>query len=76
MITDYWIQQSTRADTVNTYPVLRRGQVYWDCVTLSASESSPITASLLEEKDPDESWAFKIVRRTLVGSLTGETRRD
>jgi hypothetical protein len=52
-----------------------KGQVYWDCITMSASESSPISASLLEETDPDESWALKLVRRTLAGSSTDETLR-
>jgi hypothetical protein len=52
-----------------------KGQIYWDCITISASESSPISALLLEETDPDESWALKLVRRTLAGSLTDETLR-
>lgn len=43
-------------------------QLYWDCVTQSASEISPISSSLLEDKNPDETWAFKILRRATAGS--------
>ncbi|OAK94757.1 hypothetical protein IQ06DRAFT_81513 [Phaeosphaeriaceae sp. SRC1lsM3a] len=68
-----WILQKQLLSTRILY--YDRDQIYWDCITLSASESSPITASLLEEKDPDEIWALKLVRRTLVGPLASEALR-
>lgn len=45
------------------------GEVFWDCVTVSASESSPISASLLFDLNPDETWALKILRKALAGSM-------
>ncbi|KAH7398502.1 heterokaryon incompatibility protein-domain-containing protein [Pyrenochaeta sp. MPI-SDFR-AT-0127] len=51
------------------------GEIYWDCVTVSASESSPIAASLLYDSDPDETWALKLIRRTLAGSTNTRALR-
>lgn len=51
------------------------GEIYWDCITVSASESSPIAASLLYDSDPDETWALKLIRRTLAGSTNTVTLR-
>lgn len=45
-----------------------RGELFWDCVTLSASESSPVCVSLLADSDPEETWALKLLRRTIVGA--------
>jgi hypothetical protein len=42
-------------------------EIYWDCITPSASERSPIFASLLDDGNPDEMWAFRLLRRTVVG---------
>ena len=52
-----------------------RGEIFWDCMTVSASESSPISTSLLDDKDPDETWALKLVRKTLVASHNSDTLR-
>jgi hypothetical protein len=52
------------------------GEIYWDCITVSASESSPILASLLGNDDPNETWALELIRRTLVGSNNTETLRQ
>ncbi|OAL04083.1 hypothetical protein IQ06DRAFT_345279 [Phaeosphaeriaceae sp. SRC1lsM3a] len=41
------------------------GEIFWDCNTVSASESSPIATSLLQDENPDETWAFKTIRRTI-----------
>ncbi|KAH7401142.1 heterokaryon incompatibility protein-domain-containing protein [Phaeosphaeria sp. MPI-PUGE-AT-0046c] len=53
-----------------------RGEIFWDCITVTASESSPISASLLSEADPDEVWALKYIRRMIAGSGNHDTRRD
>lgn len=53
-----------------------RGEIFWDCITTTASESSPISASLLREADPDEAWALKYVRRMIAGSEKDDTRRS
>jgi hypothetical protein len=42
------------------------GEIFWDCSTISASESSPISTSLLDDNDPDETWALKLMRRTFA----------
>ncbi len=52
-----------------------KGELFWDCVTLSASESSPISASLLYDADPDETWALKLLRKTLAKSINAESLR-
>lgn len=52
------------------------GEVFWDCNTVSASESSPISTSLLDDPDPDDTWALKIVRKTLAASQNAETLRQ
>ncbi|KAF1838122.1 ankyrin [Decorospora gaudefroyi] len=52
------------------------GELYWDCVTTSASESSPIAASLIHNNDPDETWGLKLIRRTLAGSTDVHTLRS
>jgi hypothetical protein len=51
------------------------GEIYWDCITVSASESSPVSASLLQDDDPDETWVLKLIRRTLAGSTNTGTLR-
>lgn len=43
-------------------------QLYWDCVTQPASEISPVSASLLEDRNPDETWAFRVLRQATAGS--------
>lgn len=45
-----------------------RGELFWECITCSASESSPISASLLEDDNPNETWAFRFLRRTISGA--------
>lgn len=52
-----------------------QGEIFWDCITATASESSPISASLLSETDPDEAWALKYIRRMIAGSENYDTRR-
>lgn len=51
------------------------GEVHWDCITSSASESSPVSISLLDETNPEEAWALKLLRRTLAGSLSNHELR-
>lgn len=43
------------------------GDLFWDCITQSASESSPVPISLLENNDPEKTWAFRILRRAIAG---------
>ncbi|KAF2870589.1 hypothetical protein BDV95DRAFT_63951 [Massariosphaeria phaeospora] len=50
-----------------------RGELYWDCITMSASESSPISTSLLTDANPEETWALKLIRRTLAGTTGVDT---
>jgi hypothetical protein len=50
-------------------------ELYWDCVTVSASESSPISASLLHDANPDETWALKLICKTLAGSKAADVLR-
>jgi hypothetical protein len=45
-----------------------KGELFWDCITHSVSESSPVSTSLLENDNPDETWAFRILRRAIAGS--------
>lgn len=68
-----WILQEQLLSTRILY--YDHGEIYWDCITVSASESSPILTSLLDETDPDETWALKLVRRTLAGQTTDDTLR-
>jgi hypothetical protein len=49
------------------------GEIFWECISSSASESSPMTASLLDEVDPDEAWALKLIRKTLANSSNNDT---
>lgn len=51
------------------------GEIFWDCITVSASESSPISTSLIYDENPDETWALKLIRRSLVGSTDKEKIR-
>lgn len=44
------------------------GELFWDCLTISASESSPISASLLDDKSPSETWALKLLRKSIAHS--------
>lgn len=44
-----------------------KGEIFWDCNTVSASESSPISTYLLQDENPDETWALRTIRRTLSG---------
>jgi hypothetical protein len=68
-----WVLQEQLLSTRILY--YDKGEIYWDCMTLSASESSPISASLLEVTNPDEIWALKLIRRTLAGSINEDTLR-
>jgi hypothetical protein len=68
-----WVLQEQLLSTRILY--YDKGEIYWDCVTLSASESSPISASLLEVTNPDEIWALRLIRRTLAGSMNDVTLR-
>jgi hypothetical protein len=68
-----WVLQEQLLSTRILY--YDNGEIFWDCITVSASESSPISASLLNELDPDETWALKLIRRILAGSTTGDTLR-
>ncbi|KAH7082470.1 hypothetical protein FB567DRAFT_500481 [Paraphoma chrysanthemicola] len=52
------------------------GELFWDCTTVSASESSPISSSLLNDQNPDETWALKLIRKTLAGSSSPDTLRQ
>ncbi|KAJ4301364.1 MAP kinase kinase (MEK) [Kalmusia sp. IMI 367209] len=44
------------------------GELFWDCLTISASESSPISASLLNDNNPTETWALKLLRKSIARS--------
>lgn len=68
-----WVLQEQLLSTRILY--YDKGEIYWDCITVSASESSPISASLLNETDPDETWALKLIRRALAGSVDSDTLR-
>lgn len=52
------------------------GELYWECNTLSASESSPMGISLLNDKNQDETWALRILRKTIGGSIAPTELRD
>ncbi|KAF2026394.1 hypothetical protein EK21DRAFT_41759, partial [Setomelanomma holmii] len=51
------------------------GEIFWDCTAVSASESSPILTSLLNDPNPDETWALKLIRKTFAASADTETLR-
>jgi hypothetical protein len=42
-------------------------QLYWDCIDQSASEVSPLGVSLLDDTNSGETWAFRLIRRTIAG---------
>lgn len=42
-------------------------QLYWDCISQSASELSPLGVSLLDDANSTETWAFRLLRRTIAG---------
>jgi hypothetical protein len=42
-------------------------QLYWDCISQSASEVSPEGVSLLVDAHSGETWAFRLLRRTIAG---------
>ena len=44
------------------------GELYWDCISMSGSESSPSFASLLDDDKSSETWALKYIRRAITGS--------
>ncbi|KAF2129390.1 HET-domain-containing protein [Dothidotthia symphoricarpi CBS 119687] len=52
------------------------GELYWDCITMSASESCPFSASLLVDDNPDETWALKLIRRALAGGNDQDILRE
>jgi hypothetical protein len=52
------------------------GEIFWECMTVSASESSPISASLLFDHNPDETWALKLLRKVLAGSTDPRVLRQ
>lgn len=43
-------------------------QLFWDCISQSASEVSPLATSLLDDANPDETWAFRLLRRTIASN--------
>jgi hypothetical protein len=49
-------------------PYYGNGELFWDCINLSASESSPVSASLLEDEKSAETWALKFIRRAITGT--------
>lgn len=53
-----------------------RSEIFWDCIEMSASEMSPISASLLHDQYPDETWALKLIRKTLAESTAVGTLRQ
>jgi hypothetical protein len=42
-------------------------QMYWDCITEVASEVAPMGASLLDVNNSGETWAFRLLRKTIAG---------
>ena len=44
-----------------------RKQLYWDCISQSASEVFPVGVSLLDDTNSGETWAFRLIRRTIAG---------
>jgi hypothetical protein len=42
-------------------------QLHWDCISQSASEISPVGVSLLDDANSGETWAFRLIRRTIAG---------
>lgn len=48
-------------------------QMYWDCITELASEVAPMGASLLDVKNSGETWAFRLLRKTIAGKGDPET---
>lgn len=54
---------------------LGNSEIFWDCMTVSASESSPISASLLFDEYADETWALKTLRQGLAKSSDPSTIR-
>jgi hypothetical protein len=45
-----------------------RGELFWECIELSASESCPVSACLLSDDNSAESWAFRLLRKTISAS--------
>lgn len=43
-----------------------QGELFWDCITVSASESSPISAPPPVDGELAEIWALKLIRRALA----------
>jgi hypothetical protein len=52
------------------------GELFWDCLTVSASESSPISTSLLNDENPTETWALKLLRKSIAGSTDTQILRQ
>ncbi|KAJ8118081.1 hypothetical protein OPT61_g853 [Boeremia exigua] len=50
-----------------------RQQLYWDCISQSASELSPLGASLLDDPHHSETWALRFLRRTVAGNGESNT---
>ncbi|KAF2121042.1 heterokaryon incompatibility protein-domain-containing protein [Lophiotrema nucula] len=46
------------------------GELFWDCITMSASESWPVAASLLADSNSQETWALKTIRRAIASGDT------
>ncbi|KAF2451678.1 hypothetical protein P171DRAFT_478711 [Karstenula rhodostoma CBS 690.94] len=52
------------------------GEIFWDCLTVSVSESSPISTSLLNDDNPTEKWALKLLCRAISGSADTQILRQ
>ena len=48
-------------------------QLYWDCISRSASEIFPAGISLLDINNSSETWAFRLLRKTIAGK--GDPKR-
>jgi len=45
-----------------------RGELFWECMEVSASESCPVSASLLLDDKSSESWALRLLRKAIGAS--------
>jgi hypothetical protein len=43
-------------------------QLYWDCISQSASEIYPMGVSLLDVNNSGETWAFRLLRKAIAGN--------
>ena len=42
------------------------GELFWDCISGSASESCPDSSSLLRDDKSNETWALKLIRKAIA----------